>query len=150
MDTEEGSTVKKALLLIMALMLLVPCAHAWSLLESMIREFEGIADKNFDIMCDYSEDGNVACMQLVYQHTFLDAYKLFHSPEIDLKGAFDELMLNFSTSFHDAATATGECSTSVVVAISTDNYPLAVYVNGQDLGWMCTNWDGIRPSNIDQ
>ena len=139
--------MKRVLLLALMLVLCVPCAHASRLTESAILKFEDLADENFDIMCNYQEDGNVACMQMTYQRDYLEAYKLFHT-DTGFKEAFDDVVAVFSSDFHIAATAFGDCSTSIVVVISSDNYPLAICVNGQNVDWMRTNWNGIKPFTI--
>ncbi len=140
--------MKRALLLILVLMLLVPCGHASRLLKNMLLQFEDMSDENFDIMCDYREDGCVACMQMIYKQTYIDTFKKFQLPDSDFKSTFYEIIANAADSFHNIATSTGECNTSVVTVVSSDNCPFALYVNGQNLDWMNTNWDGFRPFEI--
>ena len=134
--------MKKWIIALLLMLALCAPALASTLMESAVLQFEKITNDDFVVTCDYFEDGNVACMQMVYQLPYLDIRKLFQSSE-EIKTGFQKMTSDIANSFYNAVSGINTQVSSVVCVISNDNIVLAEYINGQDVSWMKTNWDGL-------
>ena len=139
----EVFPVKRILLLVLALALLAPAASADFIIDRVLKEFEAVSDSNFQITCNYDASANVGCMQMVYQLPYRDIYQLFTDDAVE--DSFNDLMALSADRFHTSMNYSDLHPSTILTAVSNDSLLLCIYVNGVDVSWMKTNWNGHRP-----
>lgn len=136
----------KKLISVLVLLSLLSClpASADIITRQVIKQYEELNDDNFTFMCNYDEAANVGCIQAVYQLPYLDIYKLFKS-DAAVENGFKTMAAKIGENFHYSMNLSDLHPATVLTVISSDNVLLYLSVNGCEVNWMKTNWNGYRP-----